>query len=215
MDNDADDPADSFDLEYRPASYWGPQELSAWYGSRISGEMRRKALSDGLDIPDALAGEQLPEDLRRAIGRMDPRFMGGEYLPKLMPKEVEIARVVLASTTSDVISVRARHTRHRIKYRIVDEYYGEVGDYEAVPATSRRPLTLRQLIRMMDHAELVDGHRDRLYFDNDCPADEAIAFVEPSSAFYPDLEKWYAYQNKLWRAGVEGKPSDPGTLLDG
>jgi hypothetical protein len=48
--------------------------------------------------------------------------MGGEYLPNLMPNEVEIARVTMTSTTMDVISIRARHTKHKIIYRIVDEY---------------------------------------------------------------------------------------------
>lgn len=215
MQGTAFDPLDEFELEFAPSSYWGPQELSAWYGSRVSGEIRRKALMEGSEIPDALAAESLSKDLRRAIGAIDPRFMGGEYLPKLMPKEVEIARVALDSTTRDVISVRARHTRHRIKYRIVDEYYGDVPEYPVVPATSRKPLTLRQLIGMMDEAEIVYGHRDRMYSENGYPADESIAFVEQSSVFYPDLERWYAHQNALWYAEAERKTSHPGTLLDG
>jgi hypothetical protein len=203
MDSTAFDPSVGFDWEFRPTSYWGPQGLSTWYGSRVSGEIRRKALLERSELPDELAAEQLSKDLRRAIGRINPVFMGGEYLPKLIPNEVEIARVVLDSTTRDVISVRARHTRHRIKYRIVDEYYGDVPEYPVVPTTSRKPLTLRQLVGMMDHADIVYGHRDRMHFENDFSAEQSIAFVEPSSVFYPDLEKWYAYQNSLWRAEVE------------
>jgi len=37
-----------------------------------------------------------------------PSFMGGEYLPDYRRDEIEIARIELESTTSDVISVRAR-----------------------------------------------------------------------------------------------------------
>ena len=39
-------------------------------------------------------------------------------IPDLLPNEVEIARVVLKSTTMDVKSIRARRTKRRIVYRI-------------------------------------------------------------------------------------------------
>jgi hypothetical protein len=51
--------------------------------------------------------------------------MGGEYLPDLKQDEVEIARITIASTTQDVTSVFARRGKHRIYYRVVDEYGGE------------------------------------------------------------------------------------------
>jgi hypothetical protein len=41
--------------------------------------------------------------------------MGGEYLPNYGRQEVEIARIALASTASDVISLRARPSGSRIK----------------------------------------------------------------------------------------------------
>jgi hypothetical protein len=48
--------------------------------------------------------------------------MGGEYLPDYEQGEVEIARLVLASTTQDVYSVRARWVGSVLRYHIVDEY---------------------------------------------------------------------------------------------
>jgi hypothetical protein len=51
--------------------------------------------------------------------------MGGEYLPDRRDTEVEIARINIDSTTSDVTSVYARPGKDRINYRVVDEYQGD------------------------------------------------------------------------------------------
>ena len=51
-----------------------------------------------------------------------PSFMGGEYLPDYGRDEVEIARIELDSTTSDVINVRAQPRGKRIRYSVCDEY---------------------------------------------------------------------------------------------
>jgi hypothetical protein len=40
--------------------------------------------------------------------------MGGEYLPDLIPNEVEIARITIASTTQDVTCVYARQVEDGI-----------------------------------------------------------------------------------------------------
>jgi hypothetical protein len=76
--------------------------------------------------------------------------MGGEYLPNYSRQEVEIARIALASTTSDVISLRTRPSGSRIKYRVVDEYATE---FQLPQQTSRMPFSLRQLIRFLDSVE--------------------------------------------------------------
>ena len=83
-----------------------------------------------------------------------PWFKGGEYLPDLLPREVEIVRVTLKSVTMDVISIRARWTKDRIKYRIVDEYWDDSSfDYHLIQKTSVKPLAMRQLIRIIDSAQ--------------------------------------------------------------
>jgi hypothetical protein len=86
---------------------------------------------------------------------------GGEYLPKYHRHEVEIARIELQSTTSDVISLRARGSGLRIKYRLVDEYQTEFG---LAQQTSQRPFSLRELIVFLDSAKHYDGDPNWLRF---------------------------------------------------
>jgi hypothetical protein len=72
-----------------------------------------------------LRNGSLDDESQQRPDYVHPHFMGGEYLPSYGRQEVEIARIELASTTSDVISLRARPTGSRIRYRIVDEYESE------------------------------------------------------------------------------------------
>jgi len=62
---------------------------------------------------------------RRALGRLHPSFMGGEHLPDRRETEVEIARINIDSTTSDVTSVYAKAGKDRILDRVVDEHDGD------------------------------------------------------------------------------------------
>ena len=55
---------------------------------------------------------------------------------------MEIARIELASTTSDVISVRARPAGARILYRVRDEYETE---FKLPQKSSRRPFSLERV----------------------------------------------------------------------
>src|SRR6516165_11150738 len=98
-------------------------------------------------LSEDLLRETLDEDTRRSLDRIHPSFMGGEYLPDYGRDEVEIARIELESTTSDVISVRARPRGKRIEYSVRDEYQTE---YRLAQKTSRQPLSLRELIRFLD-----------------------------------------------------------------
>ena len=136
------------------------------------------------------------------MGRVHPWFMGGEYLPDYLSNEVEIARVTMKSTTMDVISIRARHTKHRIKYRILDEYGDFWGEdhYVMRPATSLRPLTLKQVIDVIDLNDLVDGPREENYDGGSCCSpDEIFEFCTVSSAYYPELDRWFDEVNEEWR----------------
>jgi hypothetical protein len=67
--------------------------------------------------------------------------MGGEYLPTTPDTKTEIVRIELESTTYDF---RARPAGSRIEYNLVDEYASE---FTLPQRTSRRPFSLRQLIR--------------------------------------------------------------------
>jgi hypothetical protein len=191
-----------YDLDYRPHSYWGPQEVRTHFGARVKGELRRQAAVAAADAgcyDPIVAAESLSEECRTAAGAAHPWYMGGEYLPNLLSNEVEIARVTMKSTTMDVISVRARKTKRRIIYQIVNEYDGA---YALTQKTSVKPLTLRRLIGLMDHA--VDGGlvgSARSYnYKSGATAAEIYDFETASSAFYPKLSAWYDEANEEWLA---------------
>lgn len=194
-----------FDLDFRPRSYWGPQSLKTHFEARITGELRRRALvgaEEGTPLDPAEVVSSLDQQERAFRSAIHPAFMGGEYLPKLRPNEIEIARVTLKSTTTDVVSIRARHLKDRIAYRIRDEYddQGAGEGYTLRPKTSRLPLTMRELIRLIDGAlpgGLVGFWRDLNVEGGSDPA-EMVDFARASSAFYPQLAEWYRQVNEDW-----------------
>jgi len=193
-----------FDLSFRPHSYWGPQEVETIVGARVKGELRRQQALSDLDQKHAdpeIIAENLSEEHRSAVGRVHPHFMGGEYLPDLFPNEVEIARVTLQSTTMDVISIRARKTKHRILYRIVDEYEPECWDFYLIKKSSVKPLKMGELVSLIDNARengLVGNGRDYHFQEAGENAEEIYDFETASSAYYEQLAKWYDEINEEW-----------------
>jgi hypothetical protein len=210
-----------YDLDYRPANYWGSREAMF---ANVKGEVRRqaiwRAMADGRleEVPEEVRADILSPLLREAAGRIHPTFMGGEYLPDYWTREVEIARVVCDSTTRDVESIRARRSGGRIRYRIVNEYETK---YKTVRQSSTWPLTMRQLIHLIDTATcdewegaggLTTAARD-LSYDNADP--ERLAdFVRVSSPFYPQLESWYAEEAAEWVEKKQGELDEPRILTD-
>ena len=120
----------SFDLDYRPRTYFWPLGLKPHPLSSIKGANRRSLIASALaedldaDIPRVLLQPALPEPLRQYLGSLHPSGMGGEYLPDLIPGEVEIARITIASVTQDVTCVYARQVENGVFLRVVDEYDG-------------------------------------------------------------------------------------------
>ncbi len=74
--------------------------------------------------------------------------MGGEFLLPCEPGELEIARLTIRSTTYDVLSVRAKRVKNRIRVRVDDEYDGETLNRKH-SCISVRPLTLGRLIDLV------------------------------------------------------------------
>ena len=111
----------AINYDFRPESYWVPARSPLEAALRsVKGRNRREMIRDyhsnGLlpALSDNLLRDTLEEDTRRRLDLIHPSFMGGEYLPDYRRDEVEIARIELQSTTSDVISVRARPQGKRI-----------------------------------------------------------------------------------------------------
>ena len=143
---------------------------------------------------ESAAPELAPDD-RRMWGLIHPALMGGEYLPRMGRDEVEIARISLESVTGDQISVRARRRSDRIVYSIVDEYEDQVG-YELHPKTSSKPLSMRQLVELLDRACVRGGAVMSPVVwqieDGLSSVDDMRGFVSVESDFYPDLGEYYA-----------------------
>jgi len=203
--------SEKIDLSYRPDTYWPEALDQEQLLARIKGESRRNIAREILaeegfaGLTSFLGREELSEDERAGWGGLHPALMGGEYLPGHGVGEVEIARISLASITSDQISIRASHAGDKIRYAIHDEYQSE---YELAFEDSRQPLTLGELIKF------IDGSR---HWDEQCPGgllfshceydysgcgdiEQAVGFAWISSAWYPQLSDWYEKKGDEWSA---------------
>lgn len=191
---------DDIDLAFRPRSYFWPLGLETHLLSRIKGAERKAALKLLIDtgdlegIPSFLRASKLSEDERKALGRFHPAFMGGEYLPDLLQNEVMVARIVIASTTQDVTCVYARRTKHRIHYRVVDEYGGDTLSHPTT-RTSVKPLTLGELESFFNKAWSLIDVLDMNFSDEGYDLDEMQDFVvKIESEFYPEIETLYRHR---------------------
>ena len=189
-----------FDPEYRPRSYFVTEPETAML-SRIKGAERRNLVrlfgTEG--VPPEVSAESLSEEDREASGSIHPSLMGGEYLPDLEPDEVEVARYELESVTADVISLRARWERGKIRYEMVDEYEEK---YDISPKSSAKPLTFKKLVQLINREGLPNRVRDSNY---ECEYDRAaaerlVSMVRVTSEFYPELECYYDIQADEWLA---------------
>ena len=115
---------------------------------------------------------------------------------------MEIARLVLASTTQDVYAVRARWVGSELRYRVVDEYET---DWYLTRETSERPLSMRELIEVIDTAtfdeneweDLTDALRDGALAD-ESDASDAADFVTVTSELYPLVTRYYDAKAAAW-----------------
>jgi hypothetical protein len=196
-----------FDYAYRPQSYFQGIDPKALIVSSILGEERRKDVQRRLESEDfdpAVWGEwltdsKLDDHTRKMIGSVHPALMGGEYLPQLGHNEIEIVRIVLASTMQDVISIRARRSGERIAYRVVDEHENEF----ALPRkSSAQPLSLQQLIAFIDGTNQAEDSQGNglvysvldMNIEGSGDPESLRGFVSVSSVFYPELQRYYDAQ---------------------
>lgn len=178
-------------LAYRPRDYFGRYDLQAELLTTVKGRARRALIKDALEtgqtdtLPDFVTSPELDAFDRQMLGRIHPMFMGGEFLPKKKPKEIEIARISIRSTTYDVTVLYARLVGQRIHYRVVDEYEG---DTLAEPSTrtSTKPLTMGVMIDFFTTAwnlmDCLEGN-----FDQD--VEEMLGFFTAESEFYPCFDQ--------------------------
>ena len=105
--------------------------------------------------------------------------MGGEYLPDRRDTEVEIARLNIDSTTSDVTSVYARPGKDRINYRVVDEYDGDTLSEKRTRSSKRQLLRLLLIDEMNQLLDEVKQQREPEYAKRKTQAVESRSRTEP------------------------------------
>ena len=208
------------DYTFRPASYWAETNVRQAVLRNVQGTRRRKLLEAALqqgeldDVPAELQQPEVSAPLRQQLGRIHPSLMGGEYLPGYQRDETEIVRIELQSTTSDVISIRAVRDGAVIRYRVVDEY-GE--EFSVTPETSRRPFTLRQLVRFIDdvsHPDLTHPFSlayNELNSEDPTRRAELRHFTRIGSDIYPQLAAHYerVFEDWVGEAASPEQEDDP------
>ena len=143
----------------RPKSYWDDTSVEQAVLRGVKGKRRRQILSRALaegkfeTVSQKIQSAEISNELRDRLGQIHPSLMGGEYLPSYERYETEIARIELESTTSDVISIRARWEDEQIHYRVVDEYSTE---FHCDPDSSDGPLSLGEFIEFIDAVSCQD-----------------------------------------------------------
>jgi hypothetical protein len=149
------------------------------------------------EIPDDVIRPALQDKSRIAAGGTHPRLMGREYLFDRMVNEVEIAQITIASVTQDVACVYAGRAKHRVRYRVVDEYDGETLDGRHT-RTSKLPLTLVELTDFFLGTWDLLGILDMNYGHDGYPAGKVRPFFEGSSEFYPGFGALIEQRVEAW-----------------
>ena len=211
------------DYAFRPSSYADVGDPFAAIVANIKGDMRREMVLDLLrsDIPidpKILEDHMEPEE-RGSLEQSNPHWVGGEYLPDYLLGEAEIARIVLASLTRDVYSIRARRENGLLRLRLVDDYHRP---WCVTPATSTQPLTLGELVPLVDtarcqdvenaQADLIGGFLEEGVGASASPETilQRATFITVSSPFYPQLQEHYARHAQTWATARARHAARPG-----
>ena len=195
---------ENYDYDFRPHSYFKGLDQRTLLLSSINGEHRRKEIEqrlgtgdlDALICDDWLTETCLDNEVRSTLSSIHPSLMSGEFLPALGENEIEIARIVLASVTGDVASIRATPVGGEIHYCVVDEYESQFALWRS---TSVNPFTLGEMINfinlsLQDGDEAVGGlaiGHIVWQLDNDEWGEDFRRFVTVESQFYPALRLFY------------------------
>ena len=163
---------------------------------------------DQEEVPHEVRQPKLHEPLKEEITGIHPWMMGGEYLPDFAANEIEIARVVLQSTAMDVSSLRVKKRKNRYFYRIVDEYENT---FILPQKTSTHPLKMKTVISIISECQMTfhdDGTSPSelglvlpsisFMVNEHLPKSDILGFVSVQSAFYPNLDDYFAEMQSIW-----------------
>ena len=176
-------------LNFKPKSCFGPKNLTEHLISEIKSEAVKSRLiqlyrENRYDEVDELLNTY--DEEKMDPGLIHPMFMGGNYLDQKNSNEVEIANIVIKSTTYDVTSVYAQFKNGEILYRVVDEYEGETLT-GLTHIKSKETLSLSELLSFFLKAwSLIECLDDNFYGDV-INNDKAMNFFQGNSDFYPEF----------------------------
>ena len=176
-------------LNFKPKSYFGPKDLTEHLISQIKSDAVKSRLNqlyreNRYDEVDELLNTY--DEEKMDPGLIHPMFMGGNYLDEKNSNEVEIANIVIKSTTYDVTSVYAQFNDGEILYRVVDEYEGETLT-GLTHMKSKETLSLSELLSFFLGAwSLIECLDDNFYGDV-LNNDKAMNFFQGNSDFYPEF----------------------------
>ncbi len=213
------------DFSYTPYSYW-PEQFSEKEIVAYLQQQTSHKLPGNINWQNVLCLKQSPEvqaeieEQHRFHDRYIACTPAGEdsnYLPELELNEVEIARINFHSVLGDRYSIRARYNdQGHIDYRIVDEYQGE-HEIKQLFCEKDHLLTLAELIELINGTNidgmlyegsgLVESFWDVQLYEGDATPEDAVAFVDVYSDFYPGLANYFDEYGERW---VENQRQDAG-----
>lgn len=200
------------DYDRRPMSYSDFDHPLRAILSGVPTQARRKLIRKWIE---ANPGQTLPEGLlanaptsfdREMASQVHPSWYGGQFLPSVDDRTVEVARVVMASTLCDVVAVYATWSGGRWRYRAVDDFSGGLMTWELPQKSSVRPLSLSGIVSLLDGlmSDDLTGDDKRLIwgvleFNWDGPSDTTTRrFFSIESEIYPQLQQHYRNNIDAW-----------------
>lgn len=144
-------------FEFSPtakAGYLRDPNDPAYRAAFITGSRRRSFAEDRLrrgEEYEDLLWPSLDHLSRRALAAIHTDLVRGEYLPALLPGEIEIARMQFQRPIPNVLSFRVRGTEDDgLIYRIVDDYYDARPLSLEFAVDSPKPLAEETMLRISD-----------------------------------------------------------------
>ena len=117
-----------------------------------------------------------------------PYFDVGEFLPITDHNQLEIARICLASSTGDVISIRAKKTEVGYQIKVIDEYETEFIDYQEIYTTIPTQGEIFNIIRDMNTESDSQYYWIQIVEMNELKTlNEITDFIYIDSNLYPNL----------------------------
>ena len=235
-------------LNWRPWSYTDFSDPSALILNGIRGQLRRSKARTNLELVydgdnsldwSTAGGEWLRESGDEDLGQTsfwESNWRVGESLPKPLPGEIEIARIVISewsyayseygeqekiAALQNIFSIRARWRSGRYRYRVVDDFNSR---FHILPQSSQRALTLSELIELLQSGSAVGPDfecggvglvEDWWHTEFGQWAEEGqypelkdcLQGAKVESDLYPMLPVWYEQRAEQWVAG-KNKGSD-------